>query len=182
MTLDDVRNSYFKWMCDLVCGDRFADEISFSKLLMHLHNTEFRWIHARDKNRAEDGKSLRYRFGLDLDIPSYITDELDGPCSVLELIVAIALHIEERIMDDPMVGNRTRQWFWGMITSLGLGSMHNDRYDRQYVDDILKRFLDRRYEPNGKGGLFTVKNHEYDMRDIEIYGQMCAYVNSITYD
>jgi hypothetical protein len=109
-------------------------------------------------------------------------DYLEGPCTVLELTVAIALHIEERIMDDPLVGNRTSQWFWGMMTSLGLGYMNDNRYDPAYVDEVLDKFMNRQYEPNGKGGLFTVKKHENDMRKIEIFSQLCAYVNSITYN
>lgn len=181
MTRNIVRNEYFSWLCDLVCGDRFASTISYDMLLNHLHATEFRYLHTRDRNRAEDGKSLRYRFVLEYGYPNRILEYLDGPCSVLELMVAIALHIEEKIMDDPLVGNRTKQWFWGMATSLGLGSSYNDRYDASYVDMVLNRFLDRQYEPNGKGGLFTVKRHEDDMREIEIFRQMCAYVNSITY-
>ena len=91
-------------------------------------------------------------------------------------MVALALRCEETIMDDPTLGNRTGQWFWGMITSLGLGSMSDDKYDKAYVNAIISRFLSRDYEPNGKGGLFTVKNCEQDMRDIEIWHQ---YLNSI---
>lgn len=51
-------------------------------------------------------------------IASYLDNR---PCSVLEMIIALAIRLEEHIMDDPDIGNRTGQWFWDMIVSLGLG-------------------------------------------------------------
>mgnify|MGYP003235589453 FL=1 len=96
------------------------------------------------------------------------------------MILALAIRCEETIMDDPSIGDRTQQWFWGMITNLGLGSMTDSRFDRDAANDILERFLDREYEPDGKGGLFTVRNCDSDLRDVEIWYQMCWYLNHIT--
>lgn len=180
MTQNDVINDYFVWLYDLVCGTRFAKSISYRKLLMHLHDTEFRWSIPKDQNRAADGKDLRYRFAYDYSSPAAVETYLDGPCSVLEMMVALAIRCEEHIMDDPQIGDRTGQWFWGMMVNLGLGSMFDSMYDRKYVDEVLQRFLDRNYEPNGRGGLFTIRNCEYDMRDVEIWYQLNFYLNSIT--
>lgn len=183
MTVDELRNEYFNWLKDLVCGDRYAQRISFRKLLMRLHSIEFRYSIPMDRNRAEDGINMRYRFALANGYKkSYntIIELLDGPCSVLEMMVSLAVYCEESIMDDPAIGDRTGQWFWGMIVNLGLGSMTNDNYDRKYVDDVIDRFLDREYEPNGKGGLFTVRHCDCDMRDIEIVYQLYRYLNTIT--
>ena len=94
------------------------------------------------------------------------------------MMLALAIRCEETIMDDPKVGNRTKQWFWGMVTNLGLGSMTDDRFDRRFVDDVVERFLDRRYEPDGTGGLFTVRNCRYDLRKVEIWYQVCWYLDS----
>lgn len=82
-------------------------------------------------------------------------------------------------MDDPSMGNRTAQWFWQMIVSLGLGAMTDTRYNKKEVVDIINRFLNHDYEPNGKGGLFTVKNTVSDMRTMEIWYQLCSYLNTI---
>ena len=82
-------------------------------------------------------------------------------------------------MDDPLIGNRTGQWFWGMITNLGLGSMVDSRFDEEKVKYIVDQFLNRDYSPNGKGGLFTVRNCDCDMRKIEIWTQMLYYLDSI---
>lgn len=183
MTLNDVNNEYFEWLFGLVCKQEYSSRISFRKLLMHLHNTEFRYLIPKDQNRAEDGKGLRYRFAIThyYDEPSeLIMDYLGGPCSVLEMMVALSIRCEENIMDDPNIGNRTSQWFWGMVVNLGLGAMTDDRFNKRMVVDILETFLDRDYEPNGRGGLFTIRNCDRDLRDVEIWYQLCWYLDSIT--
>ena len=70
-------------------------------------------------------------------------------------------------------------WFWIMVKSLGLNEMTDDKYDYDYVDHTIARFLERDYEPNGKGGLFTIANFNKDMRDIDIWMQMSHFFTSI---
>lgn len=175
-----IDNEYFNWLCDKACGDRYSDEISYRKLLMQLHGTEFTWLLDRDENRASDGINLRRRFADDYtpvdDADGYLTE----PCSVLEMMLALAIRCEETIMDDPAYGDRTTQWFWGMIVNLGLGPMTDVNYDKHIVTSALNRFLDREYEPNGRGGLFYVRNCKYDLRDVEIWVQLCWYLDSIS--
>lgn len=182
MTRNQVRNEYFNWIYDLVCGNKFAKGISYRKLLMHLHSVEFTWILPRDMNRADDGINLRYRFAktqVHEDLIESIVDDLIEPCSVLEMMVALAIRCEESIMDDPCVGDRTKQWFWGMLVNMGLGYMDDDQYDKRIVDDAVNRLLDRTYESNGKGGLFTVRHCEYDLRGVEIWYQLLWYLDTI---
>lgn len=180
MTLrDEISNDYFEWMSNLVCEDRYAKSISYRKLLMHLHSTEFTYRIRRDENRADDGVALRYRFADEYAGIENAERYLEGPCSILEMMVALSIRCEENIMDDPRVGDRTGQWFWGMLTNLGLGSMTDDRFDRRYTQDILDRFLNRKYERDGKGGLFRIRNCERDMRTAEIWYQLCWYLDSI---
>lgn len=174
-----IENEYFEWLYNLVCDKKFADPISYRKLLAQLHSTVFIYSIPKDSNRAEDGIDLRWKFGLskgDMGLSDYI----DGPCSVLEMIVALAIRCEEDIMDDPHIGDRTKQWFWKMITNLGLGSMTDDQFDRQYVSDCITTFLNREYEYDGRGGLFTIRNCDTDLRTVEIWYQLCWYLDSIT--
>ena len=174
-----LEEEYFEWIYDLVCSDRYSKSISYRKLLTYLHNTEFVYTIRKDRNRASDGIGLRDRFVDDKGYNPYVADYIDGPCSVLEMMVALAIRGEESLMDDPMLGNRTAQWFWGMITSLGLGGMYDSLYDERLVEEIVTRFLNREYEPDGRGGLFTVRNAHRDMRDIEIWYQWNDYTNTI---
>ena len=146
---------------------------------MFLHKTEFIWIIPKDENRAHDGIDMRYRFALEKGYNDYIVKYLKGPCSILEMMLALATRCEENIMDDPNIGDRTGQWFWGMIVNLGLGSMYDEEFDKREAIEIIDRFLDRKYEPNGKGGLFTIRNCDRDIRKIEIWYQLRWYLDNI---
>lgn len=178
----EINEDYFEWLYEGMCGNRYSKNISYRKLLEHLHNTNFRYTISNDKNRASDGIDLRYSFALSQgceDEPELITDYLKGPCSVFEMMVALAQRCES-VMDDPKIGDRTGQWFWGMINNLGLSGMNDNRYDEQYVNDVIDTFLDREYKSNGKGGLFTIRNCEYDLREVEIWYQLCWYLDTIS--
>lgn len=172
-----VINRYFDWMYSLVCGGHPA----YRKLLTHLHNREFYYILEMDGNRASDGIDLRYRFAYENHYDySMVARYLDDrECSVLEMMVALAIRCEEDNMGDPDIGNRTGQWFSVMLESLGLASMTDDIFDDEYVDNVVDRFLDRKYKRNGEGGLFAVKNGRRDMRNAEIWYQMCWYLDDL---
>lgn len=177
-----INADYFEWLYEGMCGDRYSKNVSYRKLLERLHNINFRYTIPNDRNRANDGKNLRYSFAVAEgceDNPEMITEYLEGPCSVFEMMVALAQRCES-VMDDPKIGDRTGQWFWGMIANLGLNGMTDNRYDERYVNDVISRFLDREYKSNGKGGLFTIRNCEYDLRDVEIWYQLCWYLDTIT--
>lgn len=183
MNENTIINKYFRWLFGLVCENRFPNEVSYRKLLTRLHDTEFTYIIPMDRNRAKDGINLRYRFALDEgyeDVSDMIMDILDGPCSVFEMILALAIRCEEDTMDNPCFGDRTAQWFWGMITCLGLGSMIDTRFDRDFVDDTIETFLNREYEPDGRGGLFHIRNCPDDLRNVQIWSQLNWYLDSIT--
>lgn len=180
MTQDTIINEYFEWLFEMVCKDRYSERISYRKLLIELHRTEFKYLIPKDENRANDGLDLRYRFSLDRSYDEmYLAKYIVGPCSVLEMMVALSIRCEENIMDNTEYGDRTGQWFWGMISSLGLGSMSDNRFDKIFVKDTIDRFLNRKYEPNGKGGLFTIKNCDRDLRHVEIWYQLNWYLDSI---
>lgn len=181
MNKNELEQRYFEWICQLVCNERYSKALSYRKLLTALYETEFIYILTMDGNRADDGIELRYRFGYECgyDI-SKISENIDTrPCSILEMMTALAIRCEEHIMDDPAFGNRTGQWFWNMIVSLGLGSMSDSRFDELYLDNVITRFLNRDYERNGRGGLFTVNNNRDDLRNVEIWYQMCWYLDEI---
>lgn len=182
-TKDIIVNRYFYWLSNIVCGNRFGPGVSFQKLLMQLHNTDFRFSVPKDDNRANDGLSLRYRFKL--EFPSHLQPDIsaffgDKPCSVLEMMVALSIYCEEHIMDNPIYGDRTGQWFWQMIANLGLADQTDDRFDKKYVISVLDRFLDRKYDRDGTGGLFRVRNSTEDMRKLEIFHQLCRYLENVS--
>lgn len=173
----DVREQYFNWMYDMVFTKR---ALSYVRLLRYLNSQEFTYNIRLDGNRADDGLYLRYRFKQENHLRAVDVDRcLTGKCSVLEMMVALCLRIEEDIMDDPVKGNRIHKWFHVMLKSLGLLDMDDAYFDERYADKVITRFLNREYEPNGAGGLFRIKDCPYDLRSVEIWYQMCWYFDSI---
>jgi len=175
---DQVRSDYFEWMYDIVCGGRFEGESGYRQLMTFLHDAEFIYFVPYDENRARDGITLRYRYCVLHDCED-LEVYLDGPCSVFEMILALAIRCEETIMDDPDKGDRTSQWFWDMINNMGLGGMTDGNYNEWLVADVVGRFLRREYDYDGRGGLFRVRDWHRDMRTAEIWHQLTAYLNSI---
>ena len=176
---NNVTIDYFDWMYNLVCRNRYSKNISFKKVFSYLNDTKFTYSIRIDLNRAKDGTELRRRYANEFKIAN-IYDRICGPCSVLEMMIALAIRCEETIMDDENFGDRTDQWFWDMMKNLGLGHMDDDEFDEEYVSDVITRFLNRDYEPDGRGGLFFVRNCDIDLRDVEIWIQMLWYLDNIT--
>lgn len=180
MTERELNNEYFAWLCQLVCTTGYSKRSHYRMLLNHLHEIKFTYIHAMDSNRAEDGVNLRYRFAYEHSYDSTIVcTYLDnGDCSVLEMMVALALKCEE-IMEDSEIGNRTGQWFWTMIDNLQLGGMTDLMYDECYTDFVIGRLLNREYKRDGEGGLFTIKDCNRDLRSVEFWYQAMYYLSKI---
>lgn len=173
----ELKKRYFNWIYDRVIGSKH----SYRKLLWRLFEIPFTYILPMDENRQEDGLDLRYRFGSEEGISSVvIANELDtDECSVLEMMAALSIHIEESIMVDPDKGDRTARWFMEMIGNLGLSGMDDRRYDERLVDSHIDIFLHRRYEPDGRGGLFHLEHCTDDLRNVQIWYQMNWYLNEI---
>lgn len=171
-----MNERYFEWMLDLVCGDRHFRDPSYQKLLKRLHEIEFVYLLDMDANRADDGTDLRDRFAYETGID---IQDMDGyPCSVLEMMVALAHRCEEQIMGDPDMGDRTGKWFFEMIENLGLIDMDDDHYDDYIVDRTIMKFMRREYDRDGAGGLFPDCRYDCDMRQIDIWYQMMWYLDA----
>lgn len=179
MTRNELNNLYFEWMCGIVCNKEYIGNKSYTRLLKKLHATPFNYTIEMDGNRFEDGVDLRYRFGYTYDYSdSTIAYYLDvHPCSMLEMMVALSLRIEEHIMCDDTIGDRTAKWFWGMIDNLGLIGLDDGfHYSENLVMQAVRRLERHEYGPNGEGGLFTVENPREDMRNVEIWYQANWYL------
>lgn len=177
--MTDIQDVYFEWMVAKVCPNYPLNPTLYLNLLHTLHDIDFKYSLPMDANREDDGFQLRYRFAYERCLPdSVVASEIDiRPCSVLEMMVALALRCEEQIMDNPDVGNRMGNWFWEMIESLGLISEKDYSFNRRRVERKIRKFLDRNYNRNGHGGLFTIHDDRYDMREAEIWYQMMWHLH-----
>lgn len=168
-------NKLFDWICNRI------DNEEHTNLLQTLYNEPFVAVMEEDENRIRDGIYLRYIFSEECRIPKRIIDiELrNDSCSVLEMILGLAIRIEDTIMSDSDYGDRTSMWFWLMIKSMGLHEETDFDYNYEYVDMTINKFINREYKYNGYGSLFTLQDTLQDMRDLEIWYQMCLFFDSI---
>lgn len=187
-----ICDEYFKWLCRKV--DVYQDDISgYWYLMQVLWAKEFGWFVPNDDNRVADGLELRLEFAYD----HYYDYNLSASdiCSVLEMLVALAVRMDDTIIkpgEKVKVGDR----FFELICNLELDKYTDDRYldlgnnDNSYhlaamysmvkdsaeIDDILEVLINRQYSKNGKGGLFPLVRAELDQREIEIWYQMHEYL------
>lgn len=153
--------------------------MNYGELIGRLHSIPFEVILEKDNNRAIDGTDLRLYFcGVNNYEDAVAYEILDGPCSVLEMLVAFARRIESDVMWNPEIGDRSHVWFWLMIDNLGLTGCDNEHYDEEKDDQIthvIDNFMGRRYFKDGFGGLFPLKKSSKDQRKIELWYQMQAF-------
>ena len=143
---NELTNSYFDWMYHIVCDDNYYNRVSYKILLDYLFKKDYIPFLEMDKNRESDGLELRRQFGLECNIPvDLIKTNLElKPCSILEMMIALSIK-GERIMFDSFYGDRTGQWFWSMIVSLGLNHMNDRDFNYQMCDWIIFNFLNNNY-------------------------------------
>ena len=175
-------DEYYRWLVDLVCDDYYIKY--YSKLLNDLYEREFIWSINRDEDRAIDGMGLRNRYCHKFKrTETRIISKFQEGCSVLEVMAALAIRIENEYMHDSRKDiNNTKEWFWNMVISLGLDRNDDCQYDHDRTVAILDAFIERRYRRDGKGSLFMIENldKKLDMAELDIWTQMNWYIDSLT--
>ena len=160
---------YRDWLINL-CNFR---KKGYDKLLTQLHFSPFEVVLERDINRVQDGLSFRQQFLSENGING---DFYDQPCSILEVLVALAVRIDGEYIGNP-ADPHPDQIFWEMICNLGLNKFDNKHYNSDFIYEILGKFVGRAYNFDGNGGIFPLKNVQNDQRKVEIWSQMMAYLN-----
>ncbi len=168
------RGGYFAYLEDIV-GRRLP---MGSLLLPYLFDRPFTWSFKipTDANRAKDGLMLRDRYANETGDYLLYSDKAE-PCSILEMLVALSIRIEEDIMAEPG-DEHPEKWFWEMLDNLGLTRIASLRpmAENEY-EKVIEVWLKRKYMDNGQGGLFPLKNPSKDQRLVSIWDQMNFYLN-----
>ena len=172
-------STYIEWLVKDKLGLTDKEWKKYNFLCNSLAKIEFIAVHPLDENRAEDGLELRSQFsdetGLYLDGSSGLTVK----CSMLELIAGLAIKVENRIMRNISIGDRTSKWFFVMIDNMGFSKMTNNDWKYDYEDHIRKvcsSIINRDYGSNGVGGLFPLKNDSKNWTNEEIWVQCMAFL------
>ena len=174
--MNEILNDYFEWLYSIVKRDRVTKR-SYRKLLSFLHSEKFIYIDEYDSNRAADGEQLRWRYVYEAKGCEDILD-WEEPCTVLEMLIALSFQMEN-IMEGSDADYSVGYWFWMMLTNLELDKMIDSYFFKLEAYEKIHTFMHRDYEPNGIGNIFVIDNCRTDLRDIEIWWQMCWYLDSI---
>lgn len=172
-----IVDEYYIWLLDLVESNGFCSD-GYNRVLNKLFEEEFYWSITGDRNRAIDGIKLRSIFGeQDYVGASYLLASMPDYCTVLEMMVALAKRMEDDIMYDPDVPNRTGIWFGVMMENLGMLELDDRRFDEEIFYEKLNIFLNRSYPDDGEGSLFGPLLGHFCMPKTEIWYQMHHYIN-----
>lgn len=178
--LNPVRTqAYFEWLCDTVAINE--PDNSYFLLAKKLDFMPFLYTIPMDANRAKDGTDLRGQFESKTNYKAMYCD--DTPCTMLEMLVALAVRINDIMYEDDN-HDKTAVWFWEMMTNVGLDIFTDADYFKaggdSAVEKIVDRIIERKYKKNGKGGLFPLsgcyKNEMSDQRKVQIWYQMQTYL------
>lgn len=165
---------YFTWLYSQVGSVRLRNRNrTHWSLLRQLYNKEFVWIIPNDDNRVEDGRDLRIEFLEQAGYDRTDTAWLDLSCSMLEMLIGLSRRLAFEDDGEP------RNWFWHLIEVIDLEQFNDNHYDENaedIIDECLERIIWRRYLPNGKGGLFPLRNPDEDQREVELWYQAAAYL------
>jgi hypothetical protein len=176
-----MNDYYFRWLIELI-GDSYICG-NYQKLLWKMHCREYVWELNLDENRASDGIYLRNIFANSMGINTGDYIKLQGfgcdisrPCSVLEMMIALARKAEDDLMHDPDFGDRSGKWFWQMMENLGLDIYDDYNFNEFEVDRIIDIFLHHTYANGGNGNAFPIRKKSRDLRNTDLWWQMNAYM------
>lgn len=180
-----MKQEYDNWVINL-STNWCSNYGHYGRLMEFLHSIPFYSTVQvpLDKNRGADGKDLRLRFvetTKDYDYRHVYLYLYDYPPTMLEVMVALSIRCEENIMRDDNYGDRSGEWFYGMLCSSGLDIYSDEFFDKDEVAEIVNRILERKYSKNGKGGLFTLSNPPKDLRKVEIWYQLLWYLDEVIF-
>ena len=138
---------YFHWLVDQVGGEDWWSDYYVS--LYRLFDRKYYYVNPIDSSAYESGLGIRTEAIMDgvdiLSIPN-------GEPSVLEVLIALCKKIDQSLMYNEDVGDRTPRWFDDIMTVLNFKKQDGN------IDRQIDRFLEgkaqitkrMRFEPHEK--------------------------------
>lgn len=178
MSFYDLWEEYRKW---LLSRCRFYD-LNYEHLTTFLHNRRFIYSIHMDQNREMDGTILRDYF---LNEKGYFNQEdpeivrfLDEYCSVLEMLVSLAIRMDNDWIGNPLDPTPDRCF---VIFLENLGIFEDDvsfKRRKTRIASAVDKWLSREFTFDGYGSIFPLRINEFDedQREQEIWNQMMAYI------
>lgn len=167
-----LQEEYHEFLLDII-GFDLPEHRKYMRLIEDLNDKEFFWVHPMDENRDIDALYLRKEYlvetGRDISLV------WDTPRSCFEVLVTFSRRIEIEITGEPGNDDLGR-WFWIMLKNLDI-LYSDDHYDHGLVQFKLDVWLTRKYQEDGKGGIFPLKNAINDQTKTDMWYQMQGYLN-----
>lgn len=147
-----------------------------------LHSIAFRSEIYDDRNRILDAAYMRdeYIFESSNDISEDDKDILlSWDISVFEVLLKLAIRIEDDIFTSSSNEDRTKEWFFMMLKNMDIDDVLHTTYSEQreeFIKNQVDIFLDRSYCSHGhNGNVFVFSKITYpnlDVRKMELWDQM----------
>jgi len=173
-----ITQKYFDWLYVQVIeeGDLLSGE-SYRIVCDVMHQMPFLVTIPHDDNREADGCELRNEFVFMHDLARFTPEELvhlmPHSASVFEVLVALARRA------DFLIEKTVAGWFRQFLSNLRLTKYPDSKVrpqDHFAIDRILRKFNERKYTSNGRGGIFPLTHPDQDQREVELWYQMAAYM------
>ena len=171
--------TYFDWLKGQV--EYFNQAGQHEQLFHKLHDMVYYPVLELDRNREKDGISLRDTYLAEFG--GYMDESIvvDSPCSVFEFLVALANRMNYIYAHENE--NCTAMLFWEIMDNIGLkdGWFRDVEWNcerEEIVDTAIGTLLSRRFELDGRGGLFPMPPSFVgeDQTNVEIWYQMNRYL------
>lgn len=186
-----MQHEYFEWLVSKVTSPAVPDDAQARIVLKVLRDIRIQALPmADDEPRLEDGKQLRMNFIDETGMPVQSYDDMLDPgfgfCTVLELLVALSMRMDD-IMRDPLDPcSSVPSWFWGMVSTMVGQPFYPCSYWTSSVDastaavvaETSMKFLGRQYDPTGHNGNIFVDMSGVDLRAIDIWAQACQFMSA----
>ena len=173
---------YFEYLAGMVFDvDSDIPSQTYWCMLGQLHKTPYVWYIPNDDNRAMDGKDFRYEFE-PTSTQGWLYNE---PCSFLEMLLGVARRMDFLLGED-LEGVKNYVGYYARELLRNCQLLHisdaewTDESEAE-IDAVLERIMEHKYNYRGQGGLFPIaKPVGRDMRAVEIWDQLCAYIEDRT--
>lgn len=169
-----IRKEFREWVIRDKLDLHSNFERQYRKLIELLSETTFIWderCFPFDKNRAIDGIVLREEFFEEMGIRG----TFEKSCSVLEMLAAFAIRIEDEYIGNP---NHPEYFhiFLEMLDNLGLLKYTDRDFDKEEVECILESWMKHEKWRNVKCVLFPIKRIKVEQLDRDLWSQMQVYL------
>lgn len=153
-------DEFFYYLVDYVNGYGYED------MLEVLYYTPFESRNHIDNNLLISAREFRESRSMSHQYP--------GNC--FEIFIQLAIRMDD-ILYDSHHGHRIEEWFWLMMRNMGLIVHDNEHCDISIVENIIEKFINKKYKKDGTGGPFPLDRPLRNVRQVSLWMQLNWYIN-----